>query len=103
MEGSIWIYDIFQKLGYKMMHTMGDIDGILSLPGAWSWIRQRNYKVTRKWTPWMSKKNELVGYVKEWENLTLVTVHGFGHSGQLERFDESPDLIHRFIHNEPLV
>ena len=80
MEGSVWIYDIFQKYGYRMMHTMGDIDGILSLPGAWEWIRERKYKVTRPWTPWLTQDKELVGYVKEWENLTLVTIHGYGHS-----------------------
>ncbi len=34
-EASAWIYEIFQKLGYKTMHMMGSSDGILSLPAAW--------------------------------------------------------------------
>jgi hypothetical protein len=34
-EASIWIYDIFLKNGYKIMHMMGDVDGMLTLPGAW--------------------------------------------------------------------
>ena len=102
-EGSLWIYEIFQKLGYKMMHQMGDTDGILSLPGAWRWIRKLKFKTTKPWTPWLSKNEELIGYVKEWDKFTLVTIHGFGHDGQISRFDESPDLILRFVHDEPLV
>jgi hypothetical protein len=54
-EGSAWIYEIFQKLGYKTMHMMGDTDGILSLPGAWQWIRKLKFKVTKPWTPWLTE------------------------------------------------
>ena len=86
-----------------MMHQMGDTDGILSLPGAWRWIRKLKFKTTKPWTPWLSKSEELLGYVKEWDKLTLVTIHGFGHDGQVSRFDESPDLVLRFVHDEPLV
>jgi hypothetical protein len=53
-EASAWIYDIFQKLGYKTMHVMGDTDGILSLPGAWKWIKDRKFKVTKPWSPWLT-------------------------------------------------
>lgn len=42
-EGSIWIYDIFAKYGYRMMHIMSDTDGILSLAGAWKWTRERKF------------------------------------------------------------
>ena len=45
------------------------------------WIKQRKFPVTRSWTPWMSEiDGEFVGYVKEYGNSALVTVHGHGHS-----------------------
>ena len=34
-QGSAFIYDILNRYGYKMLHLMGDTDGLLSLPGAW--------------------------------------------------------------------
>ena len=102
-EGSVWIYEIFQKLGYKTLHMMGSSDGIQSLHGAWQWIKRLNYKTTKSWTPWLSKEGDLIGFVKEWGNFTLVTIHGLGHIGQFERFDESPDLILRYLHDEPII
>ena len=60
---------------------MGDSDGIVSLTGAWKWIRDRKYKTTKPWSPWLSKKGELVGYVKEMGNFSFVTLHGQGHGG----------------------
>jgi len=65
IESSAWIYDIFPKYGYKMMHVMGDSDGILSLPGAWKWLKDRKFKVKTEWTPWLNRNQQLVGYVKE--------------------------------------
>lgn len=60
-----------------MCHLMGDMDGILSLPGAWKWIKARKQTVTKEWTPWISDETgELVGYLKEYGNFSLVTIHG---------------------------
>ena len=57
----------------------GDADGIISLAGTWKWIRDRKFKTTKNWTPWLSKEGDLVGYAKEWQNFTFVTIHGYGH------------------------
>ncbi len=79
---------------------MGDTDGILSLAGAWGWIRKRKYKVTRPWTPYLDRINgQLVGFVKEYNNFSIVTVHGFGHGGSISRYDEIPELLFRFMNN----
>ncbi len=45
IEASAWIYDMFALYGYRMMHIMADTDGIVSLPGAWKWIKDRNFKI----------------------------------------------------------
>lgn len=62
MEGSIWIYELMAMYGYRMLHIVGDVDGILSLTGAWSWVRKLNFKVTKPWTPWFDKHGDLCGY-----------------------------------------
>ena len=46
-EGSGWIYEIFQKYGYKMLHIMGDTDGLLSTHGLNKWIRSTGWKKTK--------------------------------------------------------
>ena len=83
MESSAWIYDLLYLHGYRMLHLMGDTDAILSLAGAWAWIRQRKFKVTRPWTAWLDKQGELVGFVKEYSVFKFATVHGGGHGGSI--------------------
>ena len=55
LESSNWIYDIFAKYGYRMLHITSDVDGILSLTAAWKWIEKRKFTVKTPWTPWISK------------------------------------------------
>ena len=55
MEASAWIYDIFAKYGYRMLHITANVDGMLSSTGAWKWIKDRKFKVKKPWTPWVSK------------------------------------------------
>ncbi len=50
-EATYWVYDILEKNGYKMLHIMGNTDALVTLPGAWKWIKDRKFKVTSKWTP----------------------------------------------------
>ena len=100
-EASLWIYELLYNYGYKMMHIMGDTDGILSLPGAWKWVKKLNLPVTKAWTPWFSQTDgDLVGFVKEYNHFTLVTVHGYGHDAINSRITEVPQLITNFIFNE---
>jgi hypothetical protein len=102
MEASAFIYDVLYKHGYKMMHLMGDTDGILSLTGAWKWIRDRKFKVSKPWTPW-SQDGNFIGFIKEYTHFTLVTVHGEGHGALHKLTDEVPNLINRFISDQPLT
>jgi len=86
-----------------MMHVSGASDFALSLAGTWQWIKDRKFKVTKPWTSWLTKDQEFIGNIKQWENLTLVTVHGLGHDGMFLRDDEFPALMFRYIHDEPLL
>ena len=65
-ESSSWIYDIFAKYGYRMLHVTANVDGILSGTGAWKWIKKRNFTVKTPWTAWISKDEQLIGYMKEY-------------------------------------
>ena len=83
---------------------MADTDGILSLPAAWKWIKDRNFQEKKPWTPWLTKDQQLIGFVKEYQqNFTLVTLHGLGHTGALDRMDAMPDLILNYVNEKPLV
>ena len=88
-----------------MMHIMSDTDGILSLAGAWKWTRERKFQVKTPWTPWFSKYDgQLAGYFKEYkQNYTLATIHGEGHSGVMDRWDLGPDIITKFILEQPFA
>ena len=103
MEASFWIYDVFYLLGYRMMHVFGTTDGIITLSGLWKIIKERQqFKVSRPWTPWIGKNGDFVGYIKEYNNFVLATVHGQGHSGSILNVLHSPYLITKFVHEQPL-
>ena len=45
-EASSFIHDILYKYGYKMLHIMGDTDGLLSTVGLQKWMKKTGWKVT---------------------------------------------------------
>jgi hypothetical protein len=51
VEGSVWIYDILKLYGYQVLFFEGDTDGSISLPGTWNWIKNRQYKKLKGWSP----------------------------------------------------
>lgn len=83
---------------------MSDADGILSLPGAWKWIKERKFTIKKQWSPILSSDYQLLGYVKEYnQNFTFATIHGSGHSGIIERWDIAPDLVVNFVLEKPFA
>jgi len=102
-EASSWIYDIFVKYGYRMLHITANADGILGGTGAWKWIKKRKFTVKTPWTPWIDKDQQLIGFIKEYhQNFTYLTIHGNGHSGFLDRYDISPRIIINYMHELPI-
>jgi hypothetical protein len=102
-ESSNWIYDIFAKYGYRMLHVTANVDGVLSGTGAWKWIKKRKFTVKTPWTPWISKDQQLLGYIKEYhQNFTYLTIHGDGHNGFLDRYDIAPTIIINYVHELPI-
>lgn len=105
-EGSGWIYEIFNKYGYKMFHMMGDADGILSMRGFWKWIKSMKWPVSEPWTPWISDKEdstEILGFKKKYgDHFTLATIHGEGHSALLTKIVRSSTMVRNFMFDRPL-
>ena len=79
-EASSWIYDVFYKYGYKMIHIEGDTDGILPLHGIWKWLKATKWPMSKPWSPWLTNdaEKDLIGFIKEYGNgkFTLATIHG---------------------------
>jgi Serine carboxypeptidase len=110
-EGSAWIYELFSKYdGYKMLHLMGDADGILSMRGFWKWIgsMKKQWPVSQAWTPWVyeypSGSSDLFGFSKKYhdDKIALVTIHGEGHSGLLTKIFRSSTIVRNFIFDKDL-
>ena len=87
-----------------MLHLIGNTDASISLAGAWMWIKKLKYPVTREWTHWISKhdQSKSVGFIKEYGNLAIATVHGEGHYAMFEKYTDFPELMFNFIHGEVL-
>jgi len=67
LESSNWIYDLLiLNGGYRLLHITSNVDAILSGTGAWKWIKKRKLSVKTPWTPWISKDQQLNGYIKEY-------------------------------------
>jgi hypothetical protein len=49
-----------------MLHVTANVDAVLSGTGAWKWIKKRKFTVKTPWTPWISKDEQLIGYIKEY-------------------------------------
>jgi len=75
-EGTGWIYEVFRKHGYQMLHIMGTSDGILSMSGMWKWLRAVGFKASSPWAPWLSDDGQLLGFSKEYDEFKLATIHG---------------------------
>jgi len=78
MEGSGYAYDILHKNGYKIMHIQGATDGLITMAGTWKWIQDRKLKTSQAWTPYSLSDGSFFANIKQYENLTLVTIHAEG-------------------------
>ena len=81
-----------------MLHMEGDVDGSISLLGAWGWIKDRKFPTTKPWTPWIVG-DQLIGNLKEYNHLTFVTIHGYGHGAYFQKAAEVSDLLVKFLNN----
>lgn len=77
-EGSLWIYQVLQQNGIRMMHYSGDTDGAVPTYGTKRWIEKLNWPVKIDWQQWHTD-GQVSGYVTQYEGLDFVTIKGVGH------------------------
>jgi hypothetical protein len=88
---------------YKVLQIEGTSDALVSLPGVWDLIKKRKeyLKVKGQWTP-LIKDGDIFGYTKDYGRYKLMTVHGQGHYGPLEKYEGVYKAIDNFINDRPL-
>lgn len=96
VEGSMFINHILKVNGYRQLLIFGDTDGACSLTGTKRWIRTNGWKPTTAWTPW-TINGQLFGFQQSFDNFTLATIHGRGHSAIYEEPAQASQLILNFI------
>jgi len=99
-EASLWIYNVLQKSGIKMMFYSGDTDGAIPTYGSKQWIAKLDREVTEAWRPWYTN-GQVSGFVEKYEGLEFVTVKGVGHMAPQWARQPVTDMITAFIHGEP--
>ena len=62
IEGCGWAYDILLKLGYKILHLVGNTDGKVTLPGMWKWLKDRKIPVTQPWSAYLTPTGQPFGF-----------------------------------------
>jgi hypothetical protein len=62
IEGCGWTYDILLKLGYKILHIVGNTDGVVTIPGMWKWLKDRKIPVTQPWSPYLTPSGDPFGF-----------------------------------------
>ena len=85
-----------------MLHYSGDADGVVPLLGTKRWIAATGWKTTKTWKPWEVELHT-AGYVEEYGQFTLATVHGSGHQASVDKRDQVTKLVTNFIKGIPLA
>ena len=69
--------------GYRVLVYSGNSDSMVPSVGTERWIRDMNLTITKEWAPYFIQTSlttkQIAGYIENYENLTLATVHGGGH------------------------
>ncbi|XP_058223495.1 serine carboxypeptidase 1-like [Rhododendron vialii] len=65
--------------GIRLWVYSGDVDGVIPVTSSRYAINTFKLPVTNAWRAWYSSRDEVGGYVVEYEGLVLTTVRGAGH------------------------
>ncbi|KAF7137876.1 hypothetical protein RHSIM_Rhsim07G0231400 [Rhododendron simsii] len=65
--------------GIRLWVYSGDVDGVIPVTSSRYAINTFKLPVTNAWRAWYSNRDEVGGYVVEYEGLVLATVRGAGH------------------------
>jgi carboxypeptidase C (cathepsin A) len=87
------------KYNYQALHLFGTADAACTLLGNRRWIKSLNWKVTRKWEPWIVD-DDLIGFkIGFGHSYTLATLSGLGHGAIYKRPSQVRDLVLNFTNS----
>jgi carboxypeptidase C (cathepsin A) len=88
-----------------MLKYSGDTDGAVPLTGTMGWIDSMNLPIINEWRPYFvnnATSNYLGGYIVDYNNMTLGTVHGAGHMAPQFRPEATYHLIFNWLYNKTI-
>ncbi|XP_068120591.1 lysosomal protective protein-like [Hyperolius riggenbachi] len=92
------------KKGYRIFVYSGDVDMACNFLGIEWFVHSLEQKLEVPYTAWWNrevKEPQIAGFVKQYTNLTILTVKGAGHMVAEDKPEEALILFRHFINNEP--
>lgn len=84
-----------------MLFYSGDTDGALPTVGTKKWIETLGWKRTEDTRQWYLK-DQVAGYLEQYDGLDFATVHGTGHMSPEWKPEQVTQMISAWIHNEDI-
>jgi len=100
-----YVLEMLDSAGIKVLLFNGNFDFTVPIIGTEAWIKDLNwsgrdgYAVAER-NIW-SVNNNTAGYVKQFKNLSFVTVVQAGHMAAMDQPENVLDMVTRFIENKP--
>ncbi|XP_072259935.1 lysosomal protective protein-like [Pyxicephalus adspersus] len=91
------------KKGYRIFVYSGDVDMACNFLGIDWFIHSLELKLQVPYNEWYTEETppQIAGYVKQYANLTLLTVKGAGHVVPTDKPEAAFIIFRHFINNEP--
>lgn len=99
--GSFHLYkNLLKKI--KIWIFSGDADACVPTNGTRKWIKKLQLPIVKPWRSWRIKKENIAGYVEDYDGLTFVTFKAIGHMVPQKAREESLKMLKTFLGNEYL-
>uniref|UniRef100_UPI00358F43DC lysosomal protective protein-like isoform X1 n=2 Tax=Myxine glutinosa TaxID=7769 RepID=UPI00358F43DC len=94
---------LLSSLKYRILFYNGDVDMACNFLGEQWFVESLQQKVEVQRRPWLIGKvtNQVAGFVKEFTNLSLLTVKGAGHMVPTDKPEAAFAMFSRFIQKQP--
>jgi serine carboxypeptidase-like clade 1 len=105
-QASQWIYEAL-KGKYRILKYSGDTDAAVPTTGTLWWIDELKLEILEDWRPYFVATDSgmgksMGGYIREYNGLTLGTVHGAGHMAPQFKPKETYHLLFNWLFQRPV-
>lgn len=100
-QASQWIWEALRGK-YRFLKYSGDTDAAVPTTGTRWWIDSMNLPILEDWRPYFidsesGRGKSMAGYIREYEGITLGTIHGAGHMAPQFKPRETYHLIFNWL------